>query len=156
MALMLFVFRAKLFGSLTLSWRTSKAIVRLCIFFLACSVHCTQSSLTSAVSVLCPPSFQHWWQVWCGLLRQRVNLLRWFDVLAASCYLSQHLCHWDHLLPIWLSKLHASIQVRNNYNHSNKQCTIYNCWFVCFFNFVHEAIMGEMNGEAIWKATTCS
>lgn len=59
-------------------------------------------------------SLQHWWKVWCGLLRQRADHQRRLDVLAASCHLSQHLCHRDHLLPIWLSKLHAGIQVRHS------------------------------------------
>lgn len=108
MALMLSASRTTLFGFLTLSLKTSKVIiiikgVKYCIPCISCVV--------PTVSIIYPQSLQHWWQLWCGLLCQCVDQQHWLDVLAASCYLSQHLCHWDHLLPIWLSKLHTSIQV---------------------------------------------
>lgn len=57
------------------------------------------------------PLMQHRWQVRCGLLCQRVGQQHWRDVLASSCHLSQHMCHWNHLFPIWLSELHSSLQV---------------------------------------------
>lgn len=107
-ASILFVSLATLCGFLTLSLRTSKAVTKTsvlqCLYTLLCI-------MSSAVLVLYPQSLQHWWKLWCGLLRQCVDQQRWLDVLAASCYLSQHLCHRDHLFPVWLSKLHASIQV---------------------------------------------
>lgn len=86
-------------------------------------------SFASTASVLSPQSLQHWWKVWRCLLCQCTGQKKWLHFLAASCYLSQQLCHRDHLLSIWLSKLHASIQVKYK---------IYIvAYFITFFPFLY-------------------
>lgn len=100
---------AKLCGSLILSLKTSKGKPNQRLP-PAWKLH---RGVLSPASVTRPPSLQHRRQVWCGLLRQRIDFKRRIDLLASSRYLSQHVCHRDHLLSFRLSKLYTSVQVRH-------------------------------------------
>lgn len=78
-------------------------------------LRCYHTDAFSGDLLLSSLPLQHRWQVWCGLLRQCVDQQQWWDVLVTPGYLSQHLCHRNHLFPIWLSELHPGLQVQPSY-----------------------------------------